>query len=69
MMIEKFHSYDVIADFWEWYQGRQERQFSPLARYALDQCEETFGKCEWEKFGYWHKIFLRERLRRQPQLK
>jgi len=29
----------------------------------LDKCEEAFGKCEWDRFGYWHAIYLRERLK------
>jgi hypothetical protein len=61
-MIDKAHSCDVVADFWEWY---QRRQHSPLAHYALDKCEETFMRCEWDKSGYWHTIYVRERLRRQ----
>jgi hypothetical protein len=63
-MIEKTCDYNVIADFREWYQRRQERQLGPLASYALDKCEEEFGKCEWESFRYWHTIYFRERLRR-----
>ena len=61
-MIEKTHGYDVVADFWEWY---QRRQHSPLASHALDKCEETFMRCEWDRFGYWHAIYVRERLKRQ----
>jgi hypothetical protein len=53
--------YDVIIDFWEWYRRRQERQSGPLANYALDKCEEAFGRCEWTNFGRWHAIYLRER--------
>jgi hypothetical protein len=60
-MIDTGHSYDVIADFWEWYQRREARRHNPLANYALDKCEETFRKCEWNRFGYWHSIYLRER--------
>jgi hypothetical protein len=55
--------YDVIVDFWEWYRRRQERQSNPLANYALDKCEETFRKCEWNSFGHWYEIYLRERPR------
>ena len=59
-MIDKTHSYDVIADFWEWYARRAARH-NPLASYALDKCEETFRKCEWKSFGYWYAIYRRER--------
>jgi hypothetical protein len=27
------------------------------------QCEATFRKCDWDRFGYWHAIYLRERPR------
>jgi hypothetical protein len=53
--------YDVIVDFWEWYRRREERRSNPLATYALDKCEETFRKCEWNGFGHWYEIYLRER--------
>lgn len=66
-MIEPSRNYDVIVDFWEWHQRRQERQHDPVACYALDQCEETFGRRDWEQFGYWHKIYLRERVDRRAQ--
>jgi hypothetical protein len=36
---------------------------SPLAEHALDQCEEAFRRGDWQKFGYWHAVFLRERIR------
>jgi hypothetical protein len=36
------------------------RQSNPLANYALDKCEETFRKCEWNGFGRWYEIYLRE---------
>ena len=52
--------YDVIVDFWEWYRRREARQ-NPVANYALDKCEETFRKCEWNNFGYWYEIYMRER--------
>jgi hypothetical protein len=52
--------YDVVIDFWEWYQ-RREARLNPVASYALEQCEETFRKCDWSGFGYWHAIYLRER--------
>jgi len=36
---------------------------SSLAEHALDQCEEAFRRSDWQKFGYWHIVFLRERNR------
>jgi hypothetical protein len=36
---------------------------SSLAEHALDQCEEAFRHSDWQKFGYWHVVFLRERNR------
>jgi hypothetical protein len=60
-MIEKTRDYDVIVDFWEWYQRREARRNNPLASYALDKCEETFRECKWSSFGYWHAVYLRER--------
>ena len=60
-MIEKTRDYDVIVDFWEWYQRREARRQNPLASYALDKCEEALIEREWDRFGYWHAIYLRER--------
>jgi hypothetical protein len=60
-MIEKARDYDVIVDFWEWYQRREARRHDPLASYALDKCEDALASCDWEGFGYWHTIYLRER--------
>ena len=60
-MTDKTRDYDVIVDFWEWYQRREARQQNPLASYALDKCEEMLIKREWDRFGYWHAIYLRER--------
>jgi hypothetical protein len=60
-MSEKTHDYDVIVDFWEWYQRREARRQNPLASYALDKCEEALIEREWDRFGYWHAIYLRER--------
>jgi hypothetical protein len=54
-------SYDVIIDFWEWYERRSAREHGVIADLALDKCEETFRKCEWENFGYWYAIYRRER--------
>jgi hypothetical protein len=69
-MTESRRDYDVIVDFWEWYHRRQERQSNPLASYALDKCEEKFRKCEWNSFGHWYEIYLRERPRSPfPQAK
>jgi hypothetical protein len=53
--------YDVIIDFWEWYERRKARGHGALADLALDKCEETFRKCEWDSFGYWYAIYRRER--------
>ena len=55
--------YDVITDFWKWYERRYSRQHGPIADLALDNCEDAFGKCEWSKFGYWYEIYRRERPR------
>jgi len=60
-MIETRRDCDVIVDFWEWYRRREQRQQSSIANYALDKCEESFGRCEWRSFGRWHAIYLRER--------
>jgi hypothetical protein len=53
--------YDVITDFWEWYQRRHAQEHDPIANLALDKCEETFGRGDWDSFGYWYAIYLRER--------
>lgn len=62
-MADNAQGYDVIVDFWEWYRRREAKRCNPLATYALDKCEETFIKCEWSDFGYWHAVYLRERQR------
>lgn len=54
-------SKDVIVDFWEWYQNRNARYYNPVAEHALDKCEEMLQRRQWESFGYWHRIYLRER--------
>jgi hypothetical protein len=54
-------SYDVITDFWKWYERRRAPEHGVIADLALDKCEETFRKCEWESFGYWNAIYRRER--------
>jgi hypothetical protein len=59
-MTEGVRGYDVVVDFWEWCR-RREARLNPLASYAFEQCEETFRKCDWHRFGYWHAIYLRER--------
>ena len=68
-MINSTQSYDVIVDFWEWYRRREANRCNPLESYALDRCEETFKRCEWNNFGYWYAIYLRERPRplRSPE--
>jgi hypothetical protein len=50
-MIEKTHGYDVIVDFWEWYQRRNDPKYDPLASLALDKCEESVMNREWDSFG------------------
>ena len=65
-MIQKPHGYDVVVDFWEWYQRRQERRYNPLASHALDKCEHALASCDWDSFAFWHKIYLRERSKCQP---
>jgi hypothetical protein len=46
-MTEGVRGYNVVVDFWEWYR-RREARLNPLASYALEQCEETFRKCDWQ---------------------
>lgn len=58
-MIEKSRNYDPVVDFWKWY---QHRQHNPVANLALDKCEESARNREWTRFGYWHAVYLRERL-------
>jgi hypothetical protein len=60
-MIDKTRDYDVIVDFWEWYQRREARRYNTLASYALDKCEDAFLRRKWNSFAYWHAIYLRER--------
>jgi len=68
-MINRTQSYDVIVDFWEWYRRREANRCNPLESYALDRCEETFKRCEWNNFGHWYAIYRRERARpaRSPE--
>ena len=60
-MTESERCPNVVINFWEWYQRRQERAHGPLARCALDKCEETFRRSDWDSFGYWFAIYRRER--------
>jgi hypothetical protein len=60
-MAEQPHGFDVVADFWEWYQRREKRRYNAIESYALDRCEEAFQWSQWDRFGYWHAIYLRER--------
>jgi hypothetical protein len=62
-MMEQSRGPNVIANFWEWYERRQQRDKSPLAKFALDRCDETFRRCDWDRFGYWFSIYRRERPR------
>jgi hypothetical protein len=62
-MIREQQGYDVVVGFWEWYERSQEYKSPPLAHHALDRCEEAFKRCEWKSFGYWHAIYIRERMR------
>jgi hypothetical protein len=57
---------DVIADFWEWYNRRSERQDNGVADLALDKCEEAFQRCDWKGFGYWYRVYRRERGNHHP---
>ena len=60
-MTESERCPNVVANFWEWYERRQERRPSPLANYSLDKCEEAFMRSEWDRFGYWFTIYRAER--------
>jgi len=60
-MTETVRCPNPVANFWEWYQCRQERGPSSIARYALDKCEEAYMRSEWDGFGYWFEIYRRER--------
>jgi hypothetical protein len=59
-MVERIHTYDVVVDFWQWFQRRHD----PVANLALDKCEDALAKCDWDGFGFWHRIYLRERSKR-----
>jgi hypothetical protein len=43
-MIRERQGHDVLVDFWDWYERRQEPQSRPLAHHALDRCEEAFKR-------------------------
>lgn len=60
-MMEQSRGWNVIVDFWEWHERRQQREKSPLANYALDRCDETFRHGDWDRFGYWFSIYRKER--------
>jgi len=36
---------------------------STLAELALDKCEETLMWGDWDRFRYWHAVYIRERNR------
>ena len=46
-MTDGVRGYDVVVDFWEWYRRRDAR-LNLLASYALEKCEETLRKCDWD---------------------
>ena len=48
-MTESERCPNVIVNFWEWYERHQECAHGPLARCALDKCEETFRRADWDK--------------------
>ena len=60
-MTESEHCPNVIANFWEWHRRQQERAHGPIARLALDKCEETFRCSDWDRFGFWFAVYRRER--------
>ena len=60
-MTRSMHGPVEVADFRKWHLQRQKRGHSPLARYALDKCEEAYRHSEWDRFGYWFEIYRRER--------
>jgi hypothetical protein len=62
-MTESERCPNVIVNFWEWYERYQERAHGPLARCALDECEESFRRSDWDKFDYWFSIYRRVRPR------
>jgi hypothetical protein len=66
-MSEKIQGDDVIADFWEWYQHRYARDHAPLARYALDKCEEAYRTQNWNSLHKVHSGIIRFRVETQAR--
>ena len=60
-MTESERCPNVIVNFWEWYERHQERARRPIARLALDKCEESYRCSDWDRFDYWFSIYRRER--------
>jgi hypothetical protein len=58
---EQVRSSDVIDFYWEWQKRQANRQSSAMADFALDNCEETIRRRDWDGFAYWHRIYCRER--------
>jgi hypothetical protein len=56
---------DVVVDFWEAHERQQTHKHGPLAKHALNKCEEKFMRSEWERLGFWHAIYAGERARSQ----
>lgn len=54
---------DVVDFFWEWQRRRASPKTSALADLALGKCEETLIERDWQRFRYWHAVYLRERRR------
>jgi hypothetical protein len=54
---------DVVDFFWEWQRSHMQSKTSALAQLALDRCEETLLCRDWERFGYWHAVYMCERRR------
>jgi hypothetical protein len=59
---------DVITNFWDWYRRRYAPERGLIADLALEKCEETFKRRAWDDFGYWYKIYRRERTKTPPAL-
>ena len=36
---------------------------SALAELALEKCEEMLMRGNWDRFGYWHAVYMSERAR------
>jgi len=54
---------DVIDFFRKSRQRSPRRMASTLAELALDKCEETLMWGDWDRFRYWHAVYIRERNR------